>query len=137
MNLDQRYDIECPACGETTFLLERNLQRIVDSLQEIDRVSLQLAFVCLRCKIAFHYDYPNRRSGAMTDLPVKIPIPWACIWTTGCGDKHCGSPVELVAVRRAGTTEEQFRGELEVLTQTKFSCEKDHPFVAPGSIRQL
>ena len=107
ITLVERYDLACPN-GHTTFLRERTLRRIVDNLHELDRGDPQITFVCSQCKIAFRFDYLNRKSEEGIDELPQSSEPFVFIVKTRCGNKRCGSRAELVAVRSSDTSPARF-----------------------------
>lgn len=138
MNLVARYDIACP-CGETISLLEETLRRIVANLRWSDRANQQLVLLCLRCNTAFHYDYQNRKPAEVIDVPPQTSEPKICFVQTGCGHRHCDSPIELVVLGRSETTHERFEQEVYAFDRSKVLCDSCRQPLPPerGELRFL
>jgi len=136
VSLVARYDIDCP-CGETISLLEKTLRRIIANLQESNRGARKITFVCWRCKIAFRFDYQNRRPAEEFDEPLHSSEPSVCVVRGKCGVPGCASPVELVVVAKSGTSAEQFRAEVRTQDWTTFVCERAHPLRYDISLGEL
>src|SRR3979411_1405028 len=93
-----------------------------------------LTFVWSGCTTAFHYNYEERSfQGLMPEVPAlpnqKYPI--AFFFLTRCADNSHTSPIELIAVRDFGTTEEQVRVEFQRWNLDEIACERNHPFLIP------
>ena len=62
----------------------------------------------------------------MIDALPETPEPKICIVQTGCGNKRCDSPVELVVLGRSETTYEAFEHQVYGFDRTKVTCGNCH-----------
>ena len=102
-----QYFVRCTHCPAHIFLLETTLAEIVQRRQVSTTGDPLVMLVCQECMAVHPFDYRRRRAAAMSDLPLQTPaLFWFSILAV-CDEDNCDFPVELVAIRSHGTTEQQ------------------------------
>ena len=125
-----QYRIRCPECAFALLLLETTLAEIVQGRKMLTTGAPFVTLVCQECKLAFQFDYPKRQSlGCSYELHQSGGPRFSLV--AECGDNNCKSPVELVALRGPGTTEEQCYEEIAAWDVSRIRCRNGHQIIIP------
>ena len=127
------YWIRC-RCGHTSALLETSLSKIIQYRQEWHTGDPFLVFVCQQCKAAFAWNYQLRKAEGVIDEGQKTEeyrSQMSYSFVAGCDDSNCDSLVELIAIRPAGTTEQECDEEVATWTLDGITCANSHQIVRP------
>lgn len=132
--LEPLYYIPCSTCGHTIGLLETSLSRIVQCRRLPETGEPFLVLVCPGCAAAFRYDYQQRATAGVIGEGQKTEEFRSQTFfsvVAECDDSNCESLVELIAIRRAGTTAAQVAGEMPTWNLGAIRCKDDHPVLPP------
>jgi hypothetical protein len=138
MNFEPFYRVECPECKHTVKVLETTLRRIAQGIRVSRRANDPIAFLCQQCKRGFLYDWANKRASGAIEVPLQRPdlahqkLAYAI---AECDDKNCNCYVELIAIRSASITDEDFVAEWPEWNVDNLRCSRKHRLLRPPQAR--
>jgi hypothetical protein len=128
------YHIPCPHCRHKLELLEDTLVTIFRNRRASTTGAPFLTFVCQECKGVFQFDYQNRATPELTPegyLTSVIRLQRCVSVIAECDDSNHKSLVELISIRSAQTTAEQWLAERPQWNLKGVTCEGGHPLLVP------